>query len=41
MLVKRTWKRFNKKTWTRYYYTGYFLFGFIPIFIDRNEPRQV
>lgn len=41
MLIKRTWTRFNKKTWTRYYYTGYFLFGFIPIFINRDASRQV
>ena len=24
MLIKRTWTRFNKKAWTKYYYTGYF-----------------
>ena len=41
MLIKRTWTRFNKKSWTKYYYTGYFLFGFIPIFIDRGTSRQV
>lgn len=35
MIIKRTWTRFNKKACTKYYYTGYFLFGFIPIFIDR------
>ena len=36
MLIKRTWTRFNKKAWTKYYYTVYFLFGFIPIFIERD-----
>ena len=36
MLIKRNWTRFNKKARTKYYYTGYFLFGFIPIFIDRS-----
>ena len=41
MLIKRTWTRFNKKAWTKYYYTGYFLFGFIPIFIDRDAFRHV
>lgn len=30
-----------KRTWTKYYYTGYFLFWFIPIFIDRDTQRQV
>ena len=37
MLIKKTWKRFNKKNWTTYYYTGYFLLGFIPIFINREN----
>ncbi len=41
MLIKRTWTRYDRKTFTRYYYTGYFLFGFIPIFIDRDTFRQV
>lgn len=40
MLIKRTWTRYSrKKTFTKYYYTGYFLFGFIPIFIDRSTER--
>lgn len=39
MLIKRTWTRFNKKGWTKYYYTGYFLFGFIPIFINRKDEK--
>ena len=41
MLIKRTWTRYNKKIYTRYYYTGYFLFGLIPIFIDRKATREV
>lgn len=36
MLIERTWTKFNQKIWTRYYYKGYFLFGFIPIFISRS-----
>ena len=36
MLIKRTWTKLNRRTWTRYRYKGYFLFGFIPIFIDRE-----
>ena len=41
MLIKRTWTRYNKKIYTRYYYTGYFLFGLIPIFINRRAKREV
>lgn len=41
VLIKRTWTRYIKKIYTRYYYTGYFLFGFIPIFIDRKAEREV
>lgn len=41
MLIKRTWTKYNRKTFTKYYYTGYFLFGFIPIFIDRDAFRYV
>ena len=41
MLIKRTWTKYNKRTFTKYYYTGYFLFGFIPIFIDRDASRRV
>lgn len=36
MLIKRTWTRYDWKTRMKYYYKGYFLFGFIPIFIDRS-----
>ena len=39
MLIKRTWTRFNRKKMMKYYYTGYFLFGFIPIFIKRDAFR--
>lgn len=41
MIVKRTWTKFDRNTFmTRYYYKGYFLFGFIPIFIDRSTERE-
>ena len=39
MLIKRTWTRYDRKTFMKYYYTGYFLFGFIPIFIGRDTFR--
>nr|DAE23826.1 MAG TPA: hypothetical protein [Siphoviridae sp. ct9lR64] len=40
MIIKRTWTRFdNRKTWKKYCYTGYFLFGFIPVYIDRVTNR--
>ena len=41
MIIKRTWTRYNKKAWIKYHYTGYFLFGFIPIFINQDTSRQV
>lgn len=41
MLIKRTWTRYDRNTFTKYYYTGYFLFGLIPIFIDRDAFRYV
>lgn len=41
MIIKRTWTKFNRKTLMKYYYTGYFLFGLIPIFIDRGSSRCI
>ena len=41
MIIKRTWTKYNRKAMIKYYYTGYFLFGFIPIFIDRDTSRHV
>lgn len=39
MLIKKTWENYNVKCHTMYYYVGYFLFGFIPIYISRTyEP---
>ena len=39
MIIKKTW--YNKKRYGgifyEYKYTGYFLFGFIPLFINREE----
>lgn len=35
MIVKRTWSR-HKNMFETYYYVGYFLFGFIPLFISRE-----
>lgn len=35
MIFKRTWKKY--KGMHTYYYTGWFLFGFIPIYINREE----
>ena len=36
MLIKKTWEKYSRKYHTTYYYVGYFLFGFIPIYISRN-----
>jgi hypothetical protein len=35
MIVKKTW--YKHKHYTRYDYMGIFLFGFIPVFINRTE----
>lgn len=35
MIIKRTWKKY-KHVYT-YHYTGWFLFGIIPIYISREE----
>lgn len=35
MIVKRKWCR-HKNIVETYYYVGYFLFGFIPLFISRE-----
>lgn len=34
MIIRREWTK--RKICTLYEYTGYFLFGFIPIFINRK-----
>lgn len=41
MLIRKTWTKFDREALKKYYYTGYFLFGFIPIFIDRDASRCV
>lgn len=35
MIVKRTWTK-SGGLWIEYEYTGYFLLGFIPLFINRR-----
>lgn len=37
MIIKRTWKRKFEGYYWRYHYTGYFLFGIIPLYINREE----
>lgn len=39
MLIKRVWDKYNWNIHERYYYKGYFLFGFIPIFISRRNTK--
>ena len=39
MIVKRTWTKSNS-IWVKYEYTGYFLLGFIPLFISRETIRK-
>lgn len=36
MLIKKTWYKYNWKYHIEYHYEGYFLFGFIPIYISRT-----
>ena len=35
MIVKKTWRKYKKLY--RYKYTGWFLLGFIPLYIKREE----
>ena len=39
MIIKRTWTKHKRHggVFYRYKYTGYFLLGFIPLFINREE----
>ena len=36
MLIKKTWNKYDWKHHIEYHYEGYFLFGFIPIYISRT-----
>ena len=36
MIVKKSWVK-RASAFTEYWYEGYFLFGFIPLFIKREE----
>ncbi len=36
MIVKRTWYSKKGGIFTKYQYTGWFLFGFIPLYIIRR-----
>lgn len=42
MVIKKTWTRHKRYggTFYRYKYTGYFLVGFIPLFINREEEAK-
>lgn len=35
MIICKTWKK-DKSCWQIYRYTGYFFFGFIPLYIKRE-----
>ena len=37
MIIKKTWKRRDGVYRYRYKYTGWFLFGIIPLYINREE----
>lgn len=39
MIVKKTWEKFVRKGSTRYndVYTGYFLLGFVPLYVSRER----
>lgn len=36
MIIKRTWIKYRNYI-PKYFYTGWFLFGIIPLYIDRKE----
>lgn len=37
MIIKKTWKAKWTGSHYRYYYTGWFLFGVIPLYVNREE----
>ena len=37
MITKKTWKAKWDGFRYRYYYTGWFLFGIIPLYVNREE----
>ena len=39
MIIKRKW--YKRRDFTNYSYVGYFLFGFIPIFISREIMSKI
>lgn len=39
MIIKKTWTR-RKRYGYKYKYTGYFLCGFIPLYINREEYNR-
>lgn len=39
MIVHKKWHKFRHNSpWNRVDYEGWFLFGFIPLYIDRQRP---
>lgn len=42
MIVKKTWERWVKDGLYRYHdiYVGWFLFGIIPLYIERERERK-
>lgn len=40
MIIKRVWRRSKYRYYRLYkYYTGWFLFGFIPLYIESTDWR--
>lgn len=44
MIVKKCWKRYARNKlcafgYERRYYRGWFLFGFIPLYVDRYDVK--
>lgn len=35
MIVQKVWNKYHWKDQTRYYYKGWYLFGFIPLYVIR------
>lgn len=40
MIIKRHWHKYRGRSRSRYNYYGWFLFGFIPIYVVRSDETN-
>lgn len=39
MIIKKSWTRYNHKKMIYYDYNGYFIFGIVPVYIERSNRK--